>query len=161
MAKQDTLQIDQNLEFQRREWRVQRLGWWALAAFIAAAILGVFGGGGPLGRARAATPDTALSVEYERFLRVGAATRLTIHVARGGPADLRISRAWFDRMRLQRITPEPAAIDIGVTETVLSFANAAPFTLVIDAEPLQSGRYRATLAVGGGPPLTFRQFVYF
>jgi hypothetical protein len=77
-------QLDDDLPYQRREWRAQRFGWWALTVFVAAAALGVFGGG-PLSRATAASADGGLRLDYDRFVRSGAPARMLVHVA-GSPA---------------------------------------------------------------------------
>ena len=65
------LQIDENLQFQQREWRTSRAAWIVLLLTMAAMALGLFGNG-PLSEARAGEPGDALWVEYSRFGRFGA-----------------------------------------------------------------------------------------
>jgi uncharacterized membrane protein YcaP (DUF421 family) len=45
VAERAGLQIDQDLEFQRREWRLQHVAWWGLTAFVVAGLAGLFGVG--------------------------------------------------------------------------------------------------------------------
>jgi hypothetical protein len=66
------MEVNADIEFQRRVWRVQRIGWLIIAAVIVAALLGVFGGG-PL--SRAAVQGDGLRLEYERFARLQQSTR--------------------------------------------------------------------------------------
>jgi hypothetical protein len=61
------MEINADLEFQRRVWAAQRIGWIAIGAFVIAALVGVFGQG-PL--SSAAAGGNALRIEYERFARL-------------------------------------------------------------------------------------------
>jgi hypothetical protein len=156
------LQIDQDLAFQRREWRGQRLGWWLLSAFVVAAALGLFGSG-VLSRAHARAPDHRLAVDYERFIRVGAPTRLAIRAAGSDRVELRVDRAWFESLAVQRITPEPAHLAIAGDTVYLTFTTGAQgeCTVLLDVEPLHAGRYRTTVQVGGAQAVTLTQLAYF
>lgn len=160
------LQISEDLSFQRGEWRLQRAGWIALCLFILAALLGLFGGG-PASHGRAGDPGGPLWIEYERFVRQGAAERFTIHLA---PAteprtalEIRISRPYLEGIRIGRIVPEPAAIEVGPREAVLHFTGASAQTtgIVFDAEPATAGLRSATVSAGGGALVSLWQFVYF
>jgi hypothetical protein len=163
MGNADGLQLAQDPEFQRREWRLQRIGWWALALFVVAAAAGLFGDG-PLSRAHAATSDARLTIDYERFLRAGAAMRLMIVVQPSTPAPItvRLPRAYLDGLRLARITPEPAAITLlnDVAELVFANASGERLTIVVDAEPVGRGRLRGRIDTDAGS-LHFWHFVYF
>ena len=166
MAKSGGLQINQDLVFQRREWKMQHVGWWCLTGFVVLAAVGLFGGG-PLSHARVGDPSS-LSVEYERFTRVGAHTRLVVHgVSSGGrgPVDLVFDRDYFEGFRIERITPEPRTVDIGDQTVTLRFdrdaARSGGYTVLFDVEPKRGGRRRATIAVANGTTLTWRQFAYF
>ncbi len=165
MPKSDGLQIDQDLEFQRREWKVQRVGWGLLTAFVVAAAAGLFGGG-PLSHARVGD-RSSLEVEYERFTRVGAQTRLVVHgtPAAGRPVELVFDRDYFEGLRIDRITPEPQTIVVGHQVVTLRFdgdiARSGGYSVLFDVEPLKGGRRRATIAAGNGAPLAWRQFAYY
>jgi uncharacterized protein DUF421 len=65
------LQIDQDLEFQRRFERAERAALLLSALVLAAAALGVFGAGGPL----------AAGDGYDRCARLGSTTEAAIVVA--------------------------------------------------------------------------------
>jgi hypothetical protein len=157
--------LEQDLPHQRREWRAQRVGWWGLSAFVAAASLGVFGGG-PLSHATAASPDGRVRIAYDRFVRTGTAARMVIRVE-GHPAGqalrLRIGREFLDGVRLERITPEPASVEVdaAVVTLHLSASAAGGASVVVDFEPLHAGRLRGHLDVSGGPALTFTQLAFF
>jgi hypothetical protein len=161
MRKTDGLEIDQNLAFQRREWRVQRFGWWLLTAFVVAAALGLFGGG-VLSRAEARSPDGALSIRYERFVRVGAVMRLTVEATGPDRREVVISREYFEGLRIDRITPEPASLEVGRDDVRLTFSGGAAdgLTVIIDCEPLHFGRAHAAFRAGSAVA-RFTQLTYF
>ncbi|HXW04799.1 MAG TPA: hypothetical protein VD833_06185 [Vicinamibacterales bacterium] len=155
------LEIDQDLVFQRREWRVQRVGWWALCLFVVAALAGVFGEG-PISRTRA--EGTGLSAEYDRFIRTGRPTRLTASWSpAGGEASLRLDRAYFDRVRLEQVTPAPLQVEIGASDVRLRFAagGARPFTVVVEIEPLGAARLATELRTESGHVTRIVQLAYF
>lgn len=168
MQKQSReLEVKQDLEFQRREWRLQQVGWFALTAFVAAAALGLFGGG-PLSPAHARGPGTGLEIDYDRFIRVGAATRVTVRgltAARpGDPLQLRIPREYFESFRVDRISPEPDAMLVGAREVTLQYgagpADPSGLTVILDLEPIGTGR-RAGAVRSNGAQASFWQFAYF
>jgi hypothetical protein len=160
------LELDEDIRFQRREWSVQQVGWWVLSVFVLAAFLGVFGGG-PLSRARAGEPGEALWIEYERFARVGAATRISVHFLAGSenePREVRLNREYFDALRLQGIVPEPAQVVVGQDAVTFRFAagkGPGAETVVFDVEPTSPGPHRIRIRTGGARDLAFSQLVYF
>jgi hypothetical protein len=66
------LQIDDDPAFQKKEWRVQRIGIALLALLVAAAAAGLTGMGGPLNDAEAGRRGDPVFVEFERVVRQGA-----------------------------------------------------------------------------------------
>jgi hypothetical protein len=111
-ARRQGPEIDEDLDFQRREWRAQRVGWALLSVFLIGATLGVFGGGGPLSSTKARADDGRLRVEYERFVRVGASSEITIETGtalREGDAgfEVTLGRDYFDAIDIERAVPEP------------------------------------------------------
>ena len=73
------LALDQDLDFQRRSWRLQRLGWSAMGVTVLAALLGLFGTG-PLSSATVSSQDEALTLQYNRFWRVQSPMTLRLSV---------------------------------------------------------------------------------
>jgi hypothetical protein len=166
MADKKTLEIDQNLAFQRREWIVQRVGWWVLVAFVVAASLGVFGDG-PVSSARAGTGQDPFWLEYERFVRVGATSRIALHEGASGPRSalqLRIARSYFDAIVIERVTPEPTQVDVGERQVTMRFdppQESPPLTIVLEIRPQRPGLRTATFTNGQGAAISFSQLTYF
>lgn len=80
------LEVDQDLAFERKSWAAQRIGWGVMTLAIVAALAGLLGSG-PASRTRAETPDGAIAVEYDRFVRANAPTDLDVSVGRGAIRD--------------------------------------------------------------------------
>jgi hypothetical protein len=59
-------EIDQDLEFQRRIWKLQRVAWAVMALVVLAAVLGLLGPG-VLGMATAGGRSSPLWLEYDHF----------------------------------------------------------------------------------------------
>jgi hypothetical protein len=161
VAEHRRLQLDDDIDFQRRESRVQRIGWWCLSAFVLAALLGAFGSG-PLSHAVAEA--SGLAVEYERFLRADARSLLTVELpASGTAAELSISRSYIDAVDITRMLPEPSVSELREGDAVFSFErrDTAPASMIVRIEfkPRTMGRPTATLR-SGGATVTFTQLTY-
>lgn len=70
----------------RREWRFERAGWFAIALVLVMGFAGVFGSGAA-SNASGATPDGAALLRYERIVRHGAPTGISLRLAPSFPGD--------------------------------------------------------------------------
>src|SRR5919106_6001727 len=75
---EESLQIDQDLAYQQREWLVERVGWIVMLLLIVAAAAGIFGNG-VLSRA-SVSDGKQLRIEYERFAHYLTPTSLKVHM---------------------------------------------------------------------------------
>src|SRR5215203_1974081 len=99
------LEVDQDLAFQYREWRVQTIARVLFALFILAALLGVFGSG-PLSRAEWSAGNA--SVEYPRFARLDRTMEYRFDVpAQDGRASLVLPNELLERVTIESWAPEP------------------------------------------------------
>jgi hypothetical protein len=161
------MEVKQDLEFQRREWVAQRVGWALMALVVLAGLLGLLGSGGPLSNASAHDEDGAVRVEYERFLHRHSPTTLRAHVA-AGVAEKGEVRLWLDleylaRGELQRVTPEPARVEAGPDRHTFVFRMAdadRPTTVTFHFEADRPGPLAGRVGAGDREPARFRQFVY-
>src|SRR5690606_6604466 len=94
--------LDEDMVFQHREWRWQRVGRVAVAVFVLAACLGLLGGAGPFNRTEARADDDSLIVEYDRVIRAGTPTTVQLNAAAAADYCL-ISPALFDALDIERI----------------------------------------------------------
>jgi hypothetical protein len=104
------LEVSDSQAFQRREWRVQRLGWTAMALLVVAALIGLLGPG-PLSSATAVTDDGLAQVEYQRFGHLEADDALTVVVAPAAvtddSVDVELAADWVRSVDISSIVPEP------------------------------------------------------
>ncbi|MEX0782508.1 MAG: hypothetical protein WD557_07650 [Dehalococcoidia bacterium] len=111
-GQQPGLQIGVDPSFDRIQWRVERFAWILMALVILLALLGFFGGGGPLMRATERSGDS--EVRYNRMIRFQGQTRLEITVpGSGGEARITFNQPFLADMQIEGIHPEPAAVRAG------------------------------------------------
>lgn len=160
------LEINQDLPHERLEWRIERVGWAAMALILSAALAGLLGPG-PLSSAMAGERGSALWVEYNRFERYQAPAMLRVHLgpgaARDGRARLWLSREYVENIELHHIDPEPESVEAGPDLFVYTFNLTDPTRPAAVTFHLEANKFwRAPVGVGldGGPRLNFSQFFY-
>lgn len=157
------LEMEQDLEFQRLSWKIERAAWLVMALLMIGGLLGAFGSG-PL--SRVSTGETnKLQLEYERFGRYESPSSLKIHLkapAESEEARIKISRSYFDAVRLERIIPEPVSVRVVDGWLDYTFKVDAPATLSVkvDVTTQTFGRVEGTVASQDGAQLSFYQFIY-
>jgi hypothetical protein len=160
------LQIDADLAYQRRTWRMQRIGWFVFVLLVVAGLTGIFGSG-PLSRTVAGGPTEGLSIDYERFARLHAPTTFIIRVdrrlARGDEIVVALSGDAVRGLELPATTPPVEGAGVAPGAILLRFkADRQPgeLTIVLHAKPRRIGRLSSQLGVPGGPAHTIRQWIY-
>jgi hypothetical protein len=161
MSRRRTIEdLESNLSFYSKEWRIQRVGWVLVALFLAAALGGLFGNG-PLSRAY--IDNGAGRLDYERFVRYGLSTDLVVTpaVSAHGVTRVEINGDYLEEFRIERITPEPAAVRMTGRNIVYEFASAAPgASISFHLHPQRLWRRTATITIDGGAPLHISQLTY-
>lgn len=160
------LEIDQDLRFQKREWVFERIAWAVMALIVLAALLGLFGRG-PMSHQTAASPDGAVTVEYDRFLNHKAGTTLRVRVSGDvtvpGTFRLSINPAYLHGVQIHQIAPAPDFVEAGEDRHLFVFRAAdpgRPTTIVFHLEPDGPASLHGAVSVPGGPPAAFDQLVY-
>jgi hypothetical protein len=161
------LQIDQDVEFQRREWRMERMGWVALAGFVIAAAAGVFGDG-PLSRASASDDSGQLVIRYERFLRASASSELHLQVvastANNGELTIWADPSYLRHIEVLSVVPEPKRVEqlgphIAYVFAITAAAESAE--IAFRYKPTRAGRLHGSFGVSKEAPVALRQFAFF
>jgi len=160
-----TPDIDQDLAFSRREWRVERVGWVVIALLVLAGLLGLLGRG-PLTEKVAQDAAGQAWVEYYSIDHAGASSELRLHVERGVVAAdqvwLTLNAAYLDRIEIESIAPEPAAQQRAEDGIVFGFyliEPGQPVDLSLQYHFIEYGRATGEIRIEGGPQLSFSQFV--
>jgi hypothetical protein len=165
-GSKDGLEIGQDLTFQRREWRVQRIVWLFVVAILAAAVMGLIGPG-PLSSASAGTPD--FRVQYLRFARWQAPQSLVVSVGsqRAGALQVAFNRSFIDSMAVQQVTPQPASEKASPTGFLFTFDatdGTVPADLTFDLQPTSMGTLHGTVSLsasgGQSSSVDITQLVY-
>lgn len=158
-----TLENAADLAFQHREWRAQRIGRGLLGLLVGAACLGLLGGRGPLNATVRQARDGSLSVQYERFVRVGAPTSVRVTAHRAGSSTCRVSRSFLDAVVVERIEPAPVAVVVETDAVRFSFDRpiGAGGSLTFDVVPRAAGRLSGWVALARQPIVDLAPLAYF
>ncbi len=160
------LEVGQNLDYQRRAWRANQIGWVVMALALLAALLGIFGSG-PLSSASAGEQGGPLWIEYDRFARYTAPTTLRVHLGpgamSGGQARLLVDRRYLQSLQLQDISPQPDRVEAAGDDLIYVFNLAdpsRPTTIVFSATAHEIGGLAGRIGLTDGAMVSFNQFVY-
>lgn len=159
------LQIDEDMEFQRRSWMVQRVGWAMFAFVILLAALGLFGDG-ILSNARAGQQEAGLLLEYPRFERFENEFQIKLHAdeaaAAGGEIRVRLDQNYLDLVEIDSISPEPDSEikDAEGITYIFKASEASPFTAHFYIIPRKPGPLSGTFRLQNGETVRFSQFIY-
>jgi hypothetical protein len=162
----DDLDIDQDLEFQRREWKVQRIGWALMLLVILAALGGLFGRG-PLSRAVAGRPGDPLRVEYDRFVRRHSSQSLTLLLSpdavNAGEARIHVDSALIAGLEIRHLTPAPErqeATPDGIVATFRLGDARAPHRILVDYQADAYWSAAGAIALDRRPPIRLHLVVF-
>ncbi len=161
------LEIGQALDFQRRQWFIQRVGWVAMALVILSALAGLMGAG-PLSHASVGSPEGDLRLMYPRFDRRHAPTEVRLEIAgdaiREGEVQVWLDQAFLDRIELEQIIPEPEEVFTGPDREVYVFRAGSdpgqPIDVTFQFQQDAFGVHSARVGLVDGPQLAFWQVVY-
>jgi hypothetical protein len=161
--KPRSLEIDEDLRFQQKEWFFQRIGVALLFLFVLAALLGFTGMGGPMSHGEVGEPGGPVHVEYERFVRRNAQATIKVHF-HGAPGDVRfwISSPYFEHVRVDSIVPAPQPVSVETGRHVYMIRAASPdVTITLELEHLTAGRRDVEIGIVGGASVRFSQLAIF
>jgi hypothetical protein len=161
-----SLELEQDLAFQRRQWRIQRIAWVILLLIGLAALAGLLGDG-PLSKATASHPSGAISVEYQRFEHRSAESQFRLLVDKSRVKDGQV-RVWIDgdylaRLQVTSVTPTPLHVLQQDGRHVYVFASdgSGPLHVTLFHEHQEWGKATFRIGLADGPEsVEIAQFVY-
>lgn len=155
------LEVGFDARFEAAWGRLERVGRWAMLAFVAAGLAGALGAGPLDHRSRHAPGGVAIDVEP--IARFGTATQITLHLPPdpgGRGVKVRLSSTFFEPLGVRGMVPRPireTAVDGGTEEV---FRVGSPDGLVrLDGKPSRIGTIPLEVTVGDAPPLHVSEFV--
>ena len=161
---ENAIDVGEDLEFQRRWWRFERVVWTVFVLILIADCLGAFGEGW-LAHSRLRVPGSGLDVQYERIVRASTPTKLTIHfnqaeLAPAHAVQLFVSNSLVDDLGNQRIAPQPAVSAIGQSGIMYVFPwTGAESSVLFSMQPSKPGVAHFTLRVPGHPSVSARVII--
>jgi hypothetical protein len=166
VKKKGDFEIGEDLDFQRKEWLFERLGWVVLALLMLAAMLGLFGGG-PLDGAQAASPDGLMQVSYARFGRFSAPQTMEITLSpqarQEGHVGVAFHQQFVDKLKIQQTNPEPESVEVHGDWVVYLYQwpeGNSPLNINVYMQAEKTGSLQAELGLAGKPGMSIRQFIY-
>jgi hypothetical protein len=162
-----SLQIAEDMRFQRRTWAVERVAWALMVLLVLAAAAGLLATG-PMGTAEVSDEAGLVHVRYERFARLGAPSTLRVEFAAAATSSptvaLELGRSLAEAIQVERVQPEPLRERAGGGGgLVLEFGIAEPgrpALVRIFAKREKIGLVEGEVGLAGRPPVRFTQFVY-
>jgi hypothetical protein len=160
------LDIDEDMQFQRRSWALQRVGWMAMLLVVVAGLLGIFGGDGALNQASLGAAASTLRVTYTPFTRVISPMKLHFQIQDASGADqtrIWISRDYLDEMEIRTLEPEAESVEVTSDRLVYTFRLGdinTPAGITFMMEPQRVGSLSGRIGVEGGDSYEFTQFVF-
>lgn len=162
-----SIEIAQDLDFQEKSWKVQRIAWKVMLGIAVAGLLGVFGSG-PLSSATTEATESGVAAKYDRFIRAGAEHNLKMTItpaAMDGDSLLRVwmSSDWLAGNLILAITPQPKSETVMPDRSVYTFSvaeHASPIEVKFALESRLAGFRKWRGGVDGDATLSFTQLAY-
>lgn len=157
VLQQHSMQIEEDIGFFRKEIAFQRIGWIVMFALLLLGSLGLFGTG-LLSHKKTIVQGTGL--EYEKFLRFENETELIFRLSgASSPSVVTLPGKYTERMRIERIMPEPERMyqANGATHYVFEISGKGVIRFFI--APVSTGSFSAALSVNE-TQIPIAHFVY-
>ena len=158
-VRPDGLQVEEDKRFQRRFWRLQRLGWILFALIVGVALLGLTGASGLWATRLAISPEGEL--DYPRVARWDSTSQLAATFTEERPRQrLLLTGELFDYFAIQSVQPTPARSHLTKDGHLLEFAAVGPppYPVFLTLRPLRPGVAR-TRAELNGAPIEFKTWI--
>jgi hypothetical protein len=159
------LDIDQDMDLQRKDWKFQHTGRFVMLLLIIAALLGAFGRGW-LAKAEIGAREEPLRMEYSRIARHRSSDILKFylapHVAQSGKARLWLKRDYLEGLNIEDICPEPETVEADKDGWIYEFViaePAQPTEVVFHIKPDAIGLRSGAVGLMGQKRHAFTQFV--
>jgi hypothetical protein len=155
--------VNEDMAFQRKVWRFERVGWYALVLIVLLTLAGLFSKG-PLSNRVLVSPDQKLRIEHELFQRSGSTGSMVIHV-QANPhqtIELQITGDLLKGFSIDTLQPEPlrsSTVDQGIKWWLQADANGKS-TIYLTLRSDGLGLYKSQVITPGAKALKVTQFIY-
>ena len=160
------LEIEEDLKFQEKEWKIQRAGWVVMLLILVLGLAGIFSTG-PLSSTSVDDEEGALTVGFERFVRHGGPSTLTVDVtgdqATNNEVEIWLSQDYLDAVKVEHISPQPKETRGAGDRMIYVFTIDDPSSTLhasFSLRPQSIWSLKGEAGVTGGPTVTFGQISY-
>ena len=148
--------VGEDLEFQRRWWKFEKIVWTFFVLVLIADLSGLLGRG-PLAKAERKTSDGLLDIKYERVQRENTSSIVTLlpqsAAVHDGKLQIFVSNSLMKQFGAQRVIPEPLVSAVGNGGVTYTFiATTLPMTVQLELKPSFIGVHHFKIGVAGDPP---------
>jgi hypothetical protein len=151
---------------ERRRTRIVHYIGAALFVLVLLSALAGLLGKGPLSKQMAGAPGDPLHVEYLRFIRYQGPVEIKIHIGpeatTNGFVQLQLSRAFVEKVEIERIDPEPEWQSAGADAFTygIRVATNEPAKVRVRFAADHFGSRHYTVGLLPGPTLSLRHFAF-
>lgn len=143
------LQLDEDLEKQKKGWVIQKIGWVVLYVGLILAILGLFGSG-PLSYKTQSVNGN--SIKYERFLRYEGEAEMTFDIINAKDTiTLQIPQQYMEYIHVQSISPLPLGNQTIDGQTIFYFRGQGTASIHCNLMAKKPGSVTSTIVVNKIP----------
>lgn len=158
-----SIEIEEDVPYQRKFWRVQRVGWFLMGALLFLAMLG-FAGPGIIGKTVSSDPEGVIKLEYDRFIRIQTDSDMKIMLTppqRRDPFIISASREYLDKMYIVQVIPAPDLTEAADGKVLYYFRNMKGSTVSVSflLKPQAAGVARGSFGAENGTEVFFRQYI--
>jgi hypothetical protein len=155
--------VGEDLKFQRKWWRFERIVWVVFTLIVVLDLLGAFGRG-YLANSKMRASDGTMEVKYEHIERFSTSSNLKIRFGASaihdGKIKLYVSQSLVSQLGNRRIIPQPETSVVGPNGITYTFAAIPPAASVaFELRPSRPGIFDIGLQVPGAQMLAARIFV--
>ena len=141
------LSIQEDIEYQEKGWKIQRIATYIIFGLMALIGAGLFGNG-PLAHKTVEQKGVVLS--YERLIHQKGKTQLDVSApAAGRVTVVSFPLHYLDHFAIETVVPEPAGNHINGQEIVYTFNTSPAGRISFFVSPLQWGRFESRVKVNG------------
>jgi hypothetical protein len=154
--------VKEDLEFFKREWKIEKTGWIIMFFLVSLAGLGLMGEG-PISRSTVGAYPEKMQIHYSYFMRILTQDKISIELAKAAEKpSVWISRDYLKDIEIENILPEPESQVIEADKVIYFFKSGRQgqnIEVTFSIKPEKFGIYHARIGTGTDVE-EFKQFVY-
>lgn len=161
------LQLEQDMNFQRFWWKIERFGWIGILSLLLVACLGGFGGMGIANQTKVGNTTDGLWVAYDRFEHREAPMELTLHFNRNAINNTQLSiwldQSYLEKIKIEQISPTPQEVHLADDKLIYIFSVDelnTNSTITFHLSTSSFGIFRGQLGLVDGVSYEFHQLIY-